>query len=33
MRQCMLFGADRDHLSPVKEMVNYVDGKVFNNKF
>jgi hypothetical protein len=26
------FGGERDHLSPVKELVNYVDGKVFNNK-
>ncbi|CAI7634022.1 unnamed protein product [Penicillium manginii] len=33
MRQGMLFGAGRDHLSPVKELVNYVDGKVFNNKW
>lgn len=33
MRQGMLFGAGRDHLSPVKEMVNYVDGRVFNNKW
>ncbi|KAJ5388924.1 hypothetical protein N7509_011465 [Penicillium cosmopolitanum] len=33
MRQGMLFGAGRDHLSPVNELVNYVDGKVFNNKW
>ncbi|KAJ5160164.1 uncharacterized protein N7482_007168 [Penicillium canariense] len=33
MRQGVLFGAGRDHLSPVKELVNYVDGKVFNNKW
>lgn len=33
MRHGMLFGAGRDHLSPVKELVNYVDGKVFNNKW
>lgn len=33
LRQGMLFGAGRDHLSPVKELVNYVDGKVFNNKW
>ena len=28
----MDFGAGREHLSPVKELVNYVDGKVFDNK-
>jgi len=33
LRQGMLFGAGRDHLSPVKELVNYVDGKVFDNKW
>lgn len=33
MRQGMLFGAGRDHLSPVKEMINYIDGKVFSNKW
>ncbi|KAJ9407068.1 hypothetical protein DTO045G8_5200 [Paecilomyces variotii] len=33
MRQGMLFGAGRDHLSPVNEMVNYVNGKVFDNKW
>ncbi|KAL4781658.1 Anhydro-N-acetylmuramic acid kinase [Aspergillus varians] len=33
MRQGSLFGAGRDHLAPVSEMVNYVDGKVFNNKW
>jgi 1,6-anhydro-N-acetylmuramate kinase len=33
MRQGILFGAGRDHLPPVKELVNYVDGKVFNNKW
>ncbi|KAK5462761.1 hypothetical protein LTS15_002473 [Exophiala xenobiotica] len=32
MRMGIQFGAERDHLSPVKELVNYVDGKVFNNK-
>lgn len=32
MRKGMEFGAGRDHLEPVKELVNYVDGKVFNNK-
>jgi levoglucosan kinase len=29
----MNFGGDADRLSPVKEMVNYVNGKVFNNKW
>jgi hypothetical protein len=29
----MLFGEGRDHLSPVSEMVNYVKGKVFDNKW
>ncbi|KAL2012383.1 hypothetical protein VTN00DRAFT_5101 [Thermoascus crustaceus] len=33
MRQGMLFGAGRDHLPPVKELVNYVNGKVFDNKW
>ncbi|KAL1997646.1 hypothetical protein VTN02DRAFT_1201 [Thermoascus thermophilus] len=33
MRQGMLFGAGRDHLPPVRELVNYVDGKVFDNKW
>ncbi|KAJ5357513.1 hypothetical protein N7541_004671 [Penicillium brevicompactum] len=33
LQQGMQFGAGRDHLSPVKELVNYVDGKVFNNKW
>lgn len=33
MRQGMLFGAGRDHLSPVKDMINYIDGKVFFNKW
>lgn len=33
MRQGMLFGAGRDHISPVKDMVNYIDGKVFSNKW
>ena len=32
MTKGMEFGAGQDHLSPVKELVNYVDGKVFNNK-
>lgn len=30
LRQGMQFGAGRDHLGPVKELINYVDGKVFN---
>lgn len=33
VRHGMLFGSGRDHLPPVKELVNYVDGKVFNNKW
>ena len=33
MGRGMAFGAGRDHLPPVKEMNNYVDGKVFNNKW
>ncbi|KAJ5221353.1 uncharacterized protein N7469_010240 [Penicillium citrinum] len=33
LRHGMLFGAGQDHLAPVKELVNYVDGKVFNNKW
>jgi hypothetical protein len=33
MRKGMLFGGSADHLSPVKEMINYVDGKVFDNKW
>jgi 1,6-anhydro-N-acetylmuramate kinase len=33
MRKGMLFGGSAGHLSPVKELVNYVDGKVFNNKW
>ncbi|KAK1071116.1 hypothetical protein LTR33_010500 [Friedmanniomyces endolithicus] len=32
MRKGMLFGGAKDHLPPVKEMVNYVGGKEFNNK-
>ncbi|KAJ5720372.1 uncharacterized protein N7483_008306 [Penicillium malachiteum] len=33
LRQGMLFGAGRDHLPPVKELVNYVDGKIYDNKW
>ncbi|KAL6232838.1 hypothetical protein BDW75DRAFT_246908 [Aspergillus navahoensis] len=33
MRQGMLFGAGRDHLKPVSEMINYINGKVFDNKW
>ncbi|KAB8219371.1 hypothetical protein BDV33DRAFT_204499 [Aspergillus novoparasiticus] len=33
LRKGMLFGARRDHLPPVKELINYVDGKVFDNKW
>lgn len=32
MRKGMEFGAGREHLEPVKELVNYVGGKVFDNK-
>jgi 1,6-anhydro-N-acetylmuramate kinase len=32
MARGMAFGGGRDHLAPVKEMINYVDGKIFNNK-
>ncbi|PHH90940.1 hypothetical protein CDD83_2192 [Cordyceps sp. RAO-2017] len=28
----MAFGAGREHLPPVRDMVNYVDGAVFDNK-
>lgn len=33
MGRGMAFGSDRDHLPPVKEMNNYVDGKLFDNKW
>jgi hypothetical protein len=33
MRRGMAFGGGRDHLSPVKKMINYIDGKVFDNKW
>ena len=33
LRQGMLFGAGRDHLPPVNELVNYIDGKAFDNKW
>ena len=33
LRKGMLFGAGRDHLPPVKELVNYVNGNVFDNKW
>lgn len=33
LRKGMLFGGGREHLGPVKTMVNYVDGKVFDNKW
>lgn len=32
MKKGMAFGAGRDHLEPVRELVNYVGGRVFNNK-
>jgi hypothetical protein len=33
MRKGILFGGSSIHLSPVKELVNYVHGKVFDNKW
>ncbi|KAE8368674.1 Anhydro-N-acetylmuramic acid kinase [Aspergillus caelatus] len=33
LRKGILLGAGRDHLPPVKELLNYVDGKVFDNKW
>ncbi|KAF4624936.1 hypothetical protein G7Y89_g13232 [Cudoniella acicularis] len=33
MRKGMLFGGSVDHLAPVKELVNYANGKAFNNKW
>ncbi|KAK4942800.1 hypothetical protein LTR10_017560 [Elasticomyces elasticus] len=33
MRHGMAFGAERDHLEPVTELVNYVEGKVFDNNW
>lgn len=33
LRHGILFGGSRDQLSPVKELVNYVDGRVFDNKW
>lgn len=33
MRRGMAFGGNANHLAPVKEMVNYVNGKVFDNKW
>ncbi|KIH91279.1 hypothetical protein SPBR_01741 [Sporothrix brasiliensis 5110] len=33
MRKGLLFGAGRDRLDPVTSMINYVDGKVFDNKW
>ena len=33
MRHGMEFGGDRDYLEPVTELVNYVDGEVFDNKW
>ena len=33
MRKGMLFGGEIKHLKPVKELVNYVNGKVFDNKW
>ena len=33
LRHGMAFGEGQDHLQPVTELVNYVSGKVFNNKW
>ncbi|CAN9185945.1 unnamed protein product [Alternaria alternata] len=33
MQKGMAFGAGHDRLLPVREMVNYVDGKIFDNKW
>lgn len=33
MRHGMEFGAGQDYLEPVSELVNFVSGKVFNNKW
>lgn len=32
MKKGMDFGAGHEHLEPVRELVNYVGGKVYNNK-
>jgi 1,6-anhydro-N-acetylmuramate kinase len=33
MRKGINFGGAEDHLAPVRELVNHVDGKVFDNKW
>lgn len=33
MRKGMMFGGERTHFKPMKELVNYVNGKKFNNKW
>jgi hypothetical protein len=33
MRKRMLFGGSRAELEPVKDMVNYVDGRGFENNW
>lgn len=33
LRHGMLFGAGRDHLPPVKEVINYVKVGAFDNKW
>lgn len=33
MQKGMNFGGGKNHLPPVKEMINYVDGQPFNNKW
>ena len=33
MRHRTTFGAGRNYLPPVKEMINYIGGKVFSNNW
>jgi 1,6-anhydro-N-acetylmuramate kinase len=33
MRKGVAFGFGKDHLEPIKEMINHIDGKVVNNKW
>ncbi len=33
MRRGMVLGGGADHLPPVKEIVNYVDDKLFDNRW
>lgn len=32
MKKGMVFGGDKDHLEPVKEIVNYINGVPFDNR-